>query len=204
MIGEKFGPAAVLGKSRHRRQGVLTAHETPKTCLHAPNGKQWAGRNAVAFFELRKERRIGILLGAGAAVGLRIVFAFIITQILGIPFLKALGGVLLVWIAIKLIIGEKHEEAEIPASDRLWKAVGTIAMADELLAGDTLETYIKTARTLMSDSLARLEEELSWFTQKFDYRNAQKPWGDSKDALERTVNKLRGWCLGSEPMQDEP
>lgn len=80
----------------------------------------------------------------------------------------------------------------------------TIAMADELLAGNTLETYIKTARALLSESLARLEEELNWFTQKFDYRNAQKPWGDSKDALERTVNKLRGWCLGSEPMQDEP
>ena len=55
-----------------------------------------------------KQRRIGILLGAGAAVGLRIAFAFVITQILGIPFLKALGGVLLMWIAIKLIIGENQ------------------------------------------------------------------------------------------------
>ena len=50
-----------------------------------------------------KQRRIGILLGAGAAIGLRITFAFIITQVLGIPFLKALGGILLIWIAIKLI-----------------------------------------------------------------------------------------------------
>ena len=54
-----------------------------------------------------KQRRIGILLGAGAAIGLRIIFAFIITQILGIPFLKALGGILLIWIAIKLIWGEE-------------------------------------------------------------------------------------------------
>ena len=54
-----------------------------------------------------KQRRIGILLGAGAAVGLRIAFAFVITQILGIPFLKAFGGVLLIWIAIKLIMGEE-------------------------------------------------------------------------------------------------
>ena len=33
----------------------------------------------------------------------------------------------------------------------------------------------------------------------FDYRNADKPWGDSKDALERAVTKLRGWCIGEEP-----
>ncbi|MGI6725214.1 MAG: DUF6062 family protein [Christensenellales bacterium] len=80
----------------------------------------------------------------------------------------------------------------------------TTSMADELLTGETLEAYVKTVRTLLSESLARLEEELNWFAQKFDYRNAQKPWGTSRDALERTVNKLRGWCLGSEPMQDEP
>lgn len=93
-----------------------------------------------------KQRRIGILLGAGAAVALRIAFAFVITQILGIPFLKALGGVLLMWIAIKLIIGEKHEDTEIPASDRLWKAVGTIAMADAVMSLDNVVAIAAIAR----------------------------------------------------------
>ncbi len=93
-----------------------------------------------------KQRRIGILLGAGAAVGLRIAFAFVITQILGIPFLKALGGVLLMWIAIKLIIGEKHEDQDIPASDRLWKAVGTIAMADAVMSLDNVVAIAAIAR----------------------------------------------------------
>jgi YjbE family integral membrane protein len=68
-----------------------------------------------------RQRRIGILLGAGAAVGLRIVFAFIITQILGVPFLKAVGGLLLVWIAVKLVWGEEREGGKEIPSDRLWK-----------------------------------------------------------------------------------
>jgi YjbE family integral membrane protein len=93
-----------------------------------------------------KQRRIGILLGAGAAVALRIAFAFVITQILGVPFLKALGGVLLIWIAIKLIMGEDKEEKEVPASDRLWKAVGTIAMADAVMSLDNVVAIAAIAR----------------------------------------------------------
>ena len=41
--------------------------------------------------------------------------------------------------------------------------------------------------------------DLDWFTRKFDYRNQDAPWGESKTALERLVNRLRGWCLGDEP-----
>ncbi len=93
-----------------------------------------------------RQRRIGILLGAGAAIGLRIFFAFIITQILGVPFLKALGGVLLFWIAIKLIIGEETEGKEIAAADRLWKAVGTIAVADAVMSLDNVVAIAAIAR----------------------------------------------------------
>ena len=93
-----------------------------------------------------KQRRIGILLGAGAAIGLRIAFAFVITQILGIPFLKALGGLLLIWIAIKLVCGEEKEGKEIASSDQLWKAVGTIAMADAVMSLDNVVAIAAIAR----------------------------------------------------------
>ena len=33
-------------------------------------------------------------------------------------------------------------------------------------------------------------------TLKFDYRNKDKPWGNSQDAVERAINKLRGKCVG--------
>lgn len=93
-----------------------------------------------------KQRKVGILLGAGAAIGLRIIFAFIITQILSIPFLTALGGVLLLWIAVKLIKGEEAHEKEIPANDRLWKAVGTIAIADAVMSLDNVVAIAAIAR----------------------------------------------------------
>ena len=94
----------------------------------------------------REQRRIGIFLGAGAAVGLRIIFAFVITQILGIPFLKAIGGLLLVWIAVKLVNGEEHAEHNVTASNRLWQAVGTIAVADAVMSLDNVVAIAAIAR----------------------------------------------------------
>ena len=47
----------------------------------------------------------------------------------------------------------------------------------------------------MKSNLAQDEKDLEWFTLKFDYRNQQKPWGNSRDALERTVSRLRGFCV---------
>lgn len=84
------------------------------------------------------QRKIGIFLGASAAVILRILFALVITQLLAIPFLQALGGILLFWIAIKLVVGEEGEEKNIKASDKLWAAVWTIAMADAVMSLDNV------------------------------------------------------------------
>lgn len=62
--------------------------------------------------------------------------------------------------------------------------------------------FLSHLRQGLAENLARLEEELDWFTRKFDYRNQDAPWRESKDALERTVNKLGGWCLGHEPLDE--
>ena len=48
----------------------------------------------------------------------------------------------------------------------------------------------------MKENYQRLQEEVTWFTDKFDYRNKDKPWGNSQDAVERAINKLRGKCVG--------
>src|ERR1043165_3354608 len=56
------------------------------------------------------QRFSGLLLGAGAAVVLRIFFTVIIAQIMTVPFLKLIGGVLLLWIAVKLIVPNRSEE----------------------------------------------------------------------------------------------
>lgn len=72
---------------------------------------------------------------------------------------------------------------------------------DMLLAA--AEKYLKTAESkkflslLMQqeiEHLERIEQELEWFTKKFDYRNNDAPWGNSKDALPRSIQKLKGVC----------
>ena len=55
-----------------------------------------------------------------------------------------------------------------------------------------------TSQTLrhLTERLTEDEKDLDWFTRKFDYRNQAESWGNSKTALERVVNRLRGRCLG--------
>lgn len=93
-----------------------------------------------------KQRKLGILLGAGAAVGLRILFAIVVSYLLNIPFLKVVGALLLFWIAIKLAKGEDEEHGDIAASDNLWKAVRTIAIADAVMSLDNVLAIAAAAR----------------------------------------------------------
>ena len=93
-----------------------------------------------------KQRTLGIWLGATAAIGLRIVFALIVTYLLGVPFLKVVGGLLLFWIAIKLAVGEEGDHGNIQASDSLWKAVRTIAIADAVMSLDNVIAIAAASR----------------------------------------------------------
>ncbi len=93
-----------------------------------------------------KQRKVGIWLGAGAAVGLRIIFAVVVSYLLNIPFLKVVGALLLFWIAIKLAKGEEEAHGEIAASDNLWKAVRTIAIADAVMSLDNVLAIAAAAR----------------------------------------------------------
>jgi len=74
-----------------------------------------------------------------------------------------------------------------------------LEMAAEALSGNVLSDFVNDLCAAVEKSLTKMEGDLEGFTLKFDYRNADKPWGDSKDALERTVNKLQSWCIGGEP-----
>lgn len=93
-----------------------------------------------------KQRKVGIWLGAGAAVGLRIIFAVVVTYLLAVPFLKVVGALLLFWIAIKLAKGEEEAHGDIAASDNLWKAVRTIAIADAVMSLDNVLAIAAAAR----------------------------------------------------------
>lgn len=93
------------------------------------------------------QRKLGIFLGAGVAVGLRILFALIISYLLGVPYLRVAGGLLLFWIALKLIQGEDEGEGhEVKASESLWKAVRTIAIADAVMSLDNVVAIAAASR----------------------------------------------------------
>lgn len=47
---------------------------------------------------------------------------------------------------------------------------------------------------MQKSHLERIRQEVDWFTKKFDYRNNDAPWGNSKDALPRSIQKLAGYC----------
>ncbi len=95
-----------------------------------------------------KQRKWGILIGAGVAILLRIIFAGMITTLLAIPYLKLIGGVLLLWIAVKLLLGEEASEGEhnIASPDQLWRAISTIAMADLLMSLDNVIAVAAAAK----------------------------------------------------------
>lgn len=93
-----------------------------------------------------RQRRIGMLLGAGTAVALRIVFALAITWLLAVPLLRVVGGVLLVWIAVKLALGEDEDAHTVDESTSLWRAVRTIAIADAVMSLDNVVAIAAAAK----------------------------------------------------------
>lgn len=63
-------------------------------------------------------------------------------------------------------------------------------MAPLKLSGDNLQDFYGLVIPLTVENLERIEEELSWFIDKFDYRNKEASWKNSKDAIPRSIQKL--------------
>lgn len=63
--------------------------------------------------------------------------------------------------------------------------------------------FAQSLLALVKENLSQDEKDLEWFTLKFDYRNHDKPWGNSRNALERTINRLRGACIAPEKPKTE-
>lgn len=83
------------------------------------------------------KRRLAIILGGVAAIGLRVLFAAIASLLLAIPFLEAVGGALLIWVAWKLLreSGPAHEAA---GSVSVFGALKTIVVADVVMSLDNI------------------------------------------------------------------
>jgi len=84
-----------------------------------------------------KQQKLAILYGAGAAVVLRILLTIFAVALLALPWLKIVGGLLLFWIGIKLLVPEDGED-DINASDHLLTAIKTILIADLVMSLDNV------------------------------------------------------------------
>jgi YjbE family integral membrane protein len=78
-----------------------------------------------------ERRRLGVLLGAAGAVGLRIAFTLVVVELLGVPYLRILGGLLVISIATKLPL-EETDRKDIDAQQTLLAAVTSIVVADAI------------------------------------------------------------------------
>jgi YjbE family integral membrane protein len=86
----------------------------------------------------RRQRAVGIILGAGAAVVLRILFTLIVQQLFDLPWLKLAGGIILLWIAVKLLLGEEASEDSVRSGSSVWEAVKIVAVADIVMSLDNV------------------------------------------------------------------
>ncbi len=92
-------------------------------------------------------RNWGIALGAGVAVFLRIIFTGIVATILVLPWLKFVGGLALLYIAIDLIkVEDEGGSAKVKAHDSLWRAIGTVAVADIVMSLDNVVAIAAIAK----------------------------------------------------------
>lgn len=62
-------------------------------------------------------------------------------------------------------------------------------MAPSEISSKNLDDFISTLNKVYMDNFKRVRDDLEWFTDKFDYRNADAPWKNSKDALIRAIQK---------------
>ena len=85
-----------------------------------------------------RQRLWGMILGAGVAVLLRVVFTLVVAEAMGYPYLKLVGGVLLLWVAVKLVTPEGDPDERIEAADNLWRAVRIVAIADIVMSLDNV------------------------------------------------------------------
>jgi len=85
------------------------------------------------------QRKQAIFWGMFGAVALRVILIFFALQLLKVPFLKIVGGVLLLWIGIKLLLPQDEGGGhEIDASANLIGAIKTIVLADAVMSLDNV------------------------------------------------------------------
>jgi YjbE family integral membrane protein len=84
-----------------------------------------------------QQQKKAILFGSMGAIVLRIVLTFFAVMLLDVPYLKIVGGILLLWIGAKMLVDDDGEDS-LEASDQLFAAIKTIIVADFVMSLDNV------------------------------------------------------------------
>ncbi len=71
--------------------------------------------------------------------------------------------------------------------------------ADEKLSGKDLDAFYELTLPLMERNMERIREDVAWMVEKFDYRNKDADWKNSRDAIQRGMQKLKGGYPANPP-----
>ena len=102
-----------------------------------------AGDNAVVIALAvrtlpRRQRWTGIVLGSGLAVALRVALTFGAVQLLALNYIKLIGGLMILWIAVKLLVDSTGDKVHGREAGGLWQAVWLILVADVTMSIDNV------------------------------------------------------------------
>jgi YjbE family integral membrane protein len=86
----------------------------------------------------RRERRIGTTAGALAAVILRVALTTVAARLLNLRFVQLAGGLLILWIACKVLVDASDPPEAAPAPKRFWQAIWYIVVADITMSTDNI------------------------------------------------------------------
>lgn len=95
-----------------------------------------------------EHRKKAVFLGCAGAIILRVLLTLAATRLLEVPYLQFIGGVALVFIAIKLLKPEEEDLSNIQSSDKLWTAIKTILVADFIMSLDNVLSLAAVAQTV--------------------------------------------------------
>ena len=86
-----------------------------------------------------RERLWGMIIGAGFASLLLIVFTGVVSMLMTLPYLRLAGALALFWIAVKLLAPQAHDAEDTPkAVADLWRAVRIVVIADIIMSLDNV------------------------------------------------------------------
>ncbi len=93
-----------------------------------------------------RQRSWGMAIGAGTAAALLLIFAVVVAPLLTFPYVKLIGGLALIYIAVKLLIPEAPDKDDVAAATHLWRVVRIVALADIVMSLDNIIAVVAVAR----------------------------------------------------------